>query len=103
MSIALIQTGFVGTTGNKVSAIQGGPAGSSRHSFFVSHPADIRSSIAEDAGPRLQFAEQLPESGPIVVSLAIDPARLSGTAVITITAVCPIEENLKYWSVINQQ
>src|SRR5690349_11952477 len=63
------------------------PAGVSGGAALVADPTDVGADIAEDHGAGLEFADQLPGAGPIVVGILIDGALLARSAIVTVAAV----------------
>src|SRR5258705_12788358 len=76
--------------------IGGRPARLAGDSVLVPHPANIRAGVAEQYGVGMQIAPDLPRVRPVVVDAVVDLAPLVRTAVVAITAVRAVEEDLEY-------
>src|SRR6516162_6471440 len=83
-----LEIGHSRVTAIQVERVPGWIGGEAR---FVPHPADVRTSIAEDNGIGLQRANIRPDCGPVIVVLAIHLALLPRATVIAVPTRCAVE------------
>src|ERR1039458_4299178 len=81
-TVPAVQPARVGLAGGEVAAVERGPAGHARRAVFVAHPPDVRAAVAEHAGVGLEFADDLPGVGPVVIAVGVNRAPLPRPAVI---------------------
>src|SRR5258705_3246416 len=81
----------------------GRPARPAGDAVLVPAPANIRPGVAEQYGVWLQIAHELPRVRPVVISAVVDLAPLVRAAVVAVTAVRAVEEDLEYRPVVGEQ
>src|SRR5258705_12411862 len=81
----------------------GRPARPAGDAVLVPAPANIRPGVAEQYGVWLQIAHELPRVRRVVIGAVVDLAPLVRAAVVAVTAVRAVEEDLEYRPIVGQQ
>src|SRR6185436_19561894 len=101
--VAAVQAGGVGPARNEVGAVGRGPTGLARGAALVADPAHVGAGVAEDDRVRLKLADQRERRRPVVVALAVDPARFARPAVEAVAAVGAVQEDLADLAIAREQ
>ncbi len=96
----LVENLSVGVPRPMLGIINGRPAEFADGAVFVAVPSQIRTGVAEDAGSRLKFPDDLEGVGPIVIAAVVDRPAFIGAAVVTSPAVGSVNPELEDWAIV---
>ena len=103
VGVSVLQFGVVGVARiNRVLA-QECPVGLACEALLVAHPAASRSAVAEDHGVGLNAVEHGEDMRVVIVVLAVDSARVLGTAIVAVATVGTVEPHLEHVAVVGEQ